>query len=432
MSEWLRLKHVAEVVTSNVDKLKSESEVPVRLINYTDVYYGDRLTPDLPLMWATASASEIARHRVVDGDVLITKDSETADDIGVAAYVESTEDDMVCGYHLSRIRTKTSIADARYLFWALTGNHARGQMTVAATGVTRFGLRADSIRSLAIRVPSRREQRAIAGYLDIETGRIDALLSKKRRMIELLEERVGSLIDEMLLAEGYVGKEPDDPLDGAWEKLPAGWHVMPVKHLVGHLNSGAWGGEPGENEIEMPVATTAQISSDGQFDVCGMARRSFSRPEVAKFACRPGDIVVVKSSGSATNIISGKAGLVGDDHKTFVFSNFLMNLRPNRDVVEPRYLYMCLISTLTRERIKRMVSATTYPNLRVEEYLSSTLPVPPIVEQHRLVEEVGNQILEMRHLSSLTRKSLDLLTERRQALITAAVAGELCVSEVAV
>ena len=199
MSEWLRLKHVAEVVTSNVDKLKSESEVPVRLINYTDVYYGDRLTPDLPLMWATASASEIARHRVVDGDVLITKDSETADDIGVAAYVESTEDDMVCGYHLSRIRTKTSIADARYLFWALTGNHARGQMTVAATGVTRFGLRADSIRSLAIRVPSRREQRAIADYLDIETGRIDALISKKRRMIELLDERWSALRSSKML-----------------------------------------------------------------------------------------------------------------------------------------------------------------------------------------------------------------------------------------
>ena len=88
---------------------------------------------------------------------------------------------------------------------------------------------------------------------------------------------------------------------------------------------------------------------------------------------------------------------------------------------------MCLISTLTRERIKRMVSATTYPNLRVEEYLSCTLPVPPIVEQHRLVKEVGNQILEIRHLSSLTRKSLDLLTERRQALITAAVTGERAV-----
>ena len=285
--------------------------------------------------------------------------------------------------------------------------------------------------NIPVSVPTVAEQRAIADYLDIETGRIDALISKKRRMIEILEERVGSVIDEMLLAEGYVGKEPDDPLDGVWEKLPAGWHVMPVKHLVSHLNSGAWGGEPGENEIEMPVTTTAQISSDGQFDVCGMARRSFSKPEVAKFACRPGDIVVVKSSGSATNIISGKAGLVGDDDKTFVFSNFLMNLRPNRDMVEPRYLYMCLISTLTRERIKRMVSATTYPNLRVEEYLSSTLPVPPVVEQHRLVEEVGTQISEMRHLSSLTRKSLDLLTERRQALITEAVTGQWAVPGVA-
>ena len=117
MSKWLRLKNVAEVITSNVDKLKSEYEIPVRLINYTDVYYGDRLTPDLPLMNATASASEIAKFRVIHGDVLITKDSETADDIGVAAFVESAADDLVCGYHLSRIRAQSSVADGRYLFW---------------------------------------------------------------------------------------------------------------------------------------------------------------------------------------------------------------------------------------------------------------------------------------------------------------------------
>ena len=113
MNEWLRLRYIAETVTSNVDKLKSDSEIPVRLINYTDVYYGDRLTPDLPLMWATASAAEIARHRVADGDVIITKDSETADDIGVAAYVESTSHNLVCGYHLSRIRAHRPTVDPR-------------------------------------------------------------------------------------------------------------------------------------------------------------------------------------------------------------------------------------------------------------------------------------------------------------------------------
>ena len=230
-------------------------------------------------------------------------------------------------------------ADPRYFTWVIRAQASSGFPRALARGIREGGAdfrRWGTLAELPVPCPQVAQQRAIADYLDIETGRIDALITKKRRMIELLEERVGSLIDEKLLAgaiRGYVGQEPADPVDGAWEKLPAGWHIVPLKHLVNHLNSGAWGEEPGENEIEMPVATTAQISSDGQFDVCGMARRSFSKPEVVKYACRPGDIVVVKSSGSATSIISGKAGLVGDDDKTFVFSNFLMNLRPNETCV---------------------------------------------------------------------------------------------------
>lgn len=83
----LRLKHVADLSVSSVDKKSYSDEVPVRLVNYTDVYYGDRITPELDLMRATASPSEIMTFRLVPGDVVITKDSETADDIGIAAYV---------------------------------------------------------------------------------------------------------------------------------------------------------------------------------------------------------------------------------------------------------------------------------------------------------------------------------------------------------
>ena len=197
----IRMKHVSTIVTSNVDKLTIEYERPVRLVNYTDVYYRDRLTRDLPLMQATVSDSELAKFRLVAGDVLITKDSETADDIGVASYVESSADDMVCGYHLSRIRAEAPIADGRYLFWVLVGSHARDQMSNAATGVTRFGLRADSIRNLVIRVPSLQEQRAIADYLDGETGRLDTVIDVTRHVIDLFLERRQALITGAVTGE---------------------------------------------------------------------------------------------------------------------------------------------------------------------------------------------------------------------------------------
>jgi type I restriction enzyme S subunit len=131
----------------------------------------------------------------------------------------------------------------------------------------------------------------------------------------------------------------------------------------------------------LPVATTAQIDSDGRFVVPDMPIRGFTPTEVQRYGCGDGDILVVKSSGSATNIISGKAGLVTKDTPPFVFSNFLMRIRPTNGVANPRFIYSLLRSHLTRQRVEQMCSTTTYPNLKVSEYTSAPLPLPPIAEQ---------------------------------------------------
>ena len=76
---------------SNVDKHTKGDEFPVRLCNYVDVYKHDRITPAMPFMTATASRDEIKRFQLERDDVLITKDSEAWDDIGVPALVRRTE-----------------------------------------------------------------------------------------------------------------------------------------------------------------------------------------------------------------------------------------------------------------------------------------------------------------------------------------------------
>jgi hypothetical protein len=98
------LSEVCEVRVSNVDKKSEPGELPVRLCNYTDVYKNDYITDDLEFMRATASRAEIAKFGLHVGDVIITKDSETPDDIGIPALVDSTSSDLLCGYHLAMIR----------------------------------------------------------------------------------------------------------------------------------------------------------------------------------------------------------------------------------------------------------------------------------------------------------------------------------------
>ncbi len=97
----LPLKRIASVRVSDVDKKSVEGEPPVRLCNYTDVYYRDEIEPGQAFMVATASPEQIAAFRLQPGDVIITKDSETADDIAVPAYVRATASDLICGYHLA-------------------------------------------------------------------------------------------------------------------------------------------------------------------------------------------------------------------------------------------------------------------------------------------------------------------------------------------
>ena len=107
-SDWKleKLKFFADVRNSNVDKTISEDEELIRLCNYTDVYYNDRITPELHFMEGSATEGEISRFQLKRGQVIITKDSEGWDDIGIPAVVAEDMPEVLCGYHLSGVRAR--------------------------------------------------------------------------------------------------------------------------------------------------------------------------------------------------------------------------------------------------------------------------------------------------------------------------------------
>src|SRR5215472_656337 len=98
------LKAVASYFISTVNKIGIDGEIPVRLCNYTDVYNNEFIHSGLNFMCSTATEDEIKNFRLLVGDVVITKDSESWEDIAVAALVTETAEDLVCGYHLAILR----------------------------------------------------------------------------------------------------------------------------------------------------------------------------------------------------------------------------------------------------------------------------------------------------------------------------------------
>lgn len=165
-----RIHDVADLRTSSVDKKSEDGESPVELCNYVDVYKNDKITLALDFMKATATDAQIERFSLRVGDVIITKDSETPDDIGVPAYVAEIKPNLVCGYHLTMIRPNKTLLDGAYLFYALESRLSAYQFYLAANGVTRYGLTAQGTKNVRISFPSLPEQKQIAAFLDWKTG----------------------------------------------------------------------------------------------------------------------------------------------------------------------------------------------------------------------------------------------------------------------
>ena len=174
---YCRLDAVADVLFSNVDKHTIENEVDVRLCNYVDVYKNDRITGTIDFMEATAESREIDKFQIRIGDVLMTKDSEEADDIAIPALVVENLPGVICGYHLALIRPRSKRITGDFLAWLHRSKQFRAQYEAKAVGVTRFGLSQYSFRSALIPIPPFDEQIRINKYLDKTCNAIDSVAS---------------------------------------------------------------------------------------------------------------------------------------------------------------------------------------------------------------------------------------------------------------
>ena len=193
-----RLRNAVTMRVSNVDKHVREGEAPVRLCNYVDVYNHDCISQQIDFMRATATPEEIKKFRLEKGDVLITKDSEEWDDIGVPAVVTEPSEDLISGYHLAVLRPFDEVLIGRYLLRSLQSRGLAHQLHVGAKGVTRYGLSHASIKSVWLVVPLPPEQASIVHFLDKTTSDIDTAIDGARRQIKALREHRTRLIADVV------------------------------------------------------------------------------------------------------------------------------------------------------------------------------------------------------------------------------------------
>lgn len=189
-----RLTEIAHIKFSGVDKKVVAGEILVKLCNYRDVFYNRYIKNKMQFMQATATQSEIENFALKKGDVLFTKDSETAEDIAICASVEDELDNVICGYHLGIARPKNEIVIASYLAEVLNYHPIHSQFVRLANGVTRFGLTLSAMEEITLPLPTKKEQEIIMNIL----LKWDTAIGKTEKLIEAKMLRHAALSNKLL------------------------------------------------------------------------------------------------------------------------------------------------------------------------------------------------------------------------------------------
>ena len=380
----VRLGDIADVAFSSVDKRTMPEEAPVLLCNYTDVFYNQRITPNIDFMPATATDAERKRWQLKKGDVIFTKDSETADEIGIPSVVTDDMPGVLCGYHLGVARPSRALVDGSFLAAALNSTASRRHFTRVANGVTRFGLTLDAARSVArLLLPPLPEQRAIADVLDS----IDEAIERTEAVIAATETLRDSLLQELLTrgVPGWHTEWKDMPGIGT---IPADWEVVRLGEVIPKFDYGT-SVQCVSEPTGTPVLRIPNIAS-GDLNLSDLKYADLSSSELAKLRLATGDILLVRTNGNPD--ICGRSWVTVGLDGQWAFASYLVRGRPDPSRVKPAFVGHFLKSDAGRRLLRGHIrtSAGNY-NLSVGEIGLIPFPCPPLLEQeHMLVALSSN------------------------------------------
>ena len=416
---WLtrRLRHACEMRVSNVDKHSKRGEAPVRLCNYVDVYKNDRIRESIRFMSASANEDERIRFRLRKGDVIITKDSEQWNDIGVPSLVECEAPDLVCGYHLAILRSRPEL-QGPFLHRALQCHFIAAQFHVEANGVTRYGLSHGAIKGVSIPFPPPAEQATIVRFLDWASGRLERTFRTKRKIITLLMEQKQAII-QRAVTRGLSTSVPLKPSGVPWiGDIPKHWIVLRAKYLYREVDERSTTG----SEELLSVSHLTGITPRSEKNITMFKAASY----IGHKLCQPGDLVVntmwawMGALGVSTHagIISPAYAVYRPHHSERIVGTYMDGLLCSRPYLSN---IICRSTGLRASRLR------LYP----DEFLRLPLIQPPSEEQQRIVQAIRRETGDLNNAISRLEREIELLREYRTRLVADVVTGKLDVREAA-
>ncbi|MBI2505995.1 MAG: restriction endonuclease subunit S [Candidatus Latescibacteria bacterium] len=324
------------------------------------------------------------------------------------------------GRGLCAVRIRPPLTDNRFARWSLRVS-LRGLDTVAV-GSTYEAVSTEDVSGLTVPLPQTQEQRAIAAFLDRETVKIDAMVAKKERLIDLLKEKRASLITQAV-TKGLDPKVPMKDSGVEWiGETPAHWEVQRIK-WVARMESGHtpdkkvasyWQGG------DIPWVSLADTGQLREVDYIADTAVMTTLDGIAHSSAHilPAGTVVFSRDATIGLCAITRTEMAVSQH----FIGWVCGIR-----LRPEYLLFVLRS-MTQE-LEHLTMGATVRTIGMPDVKSLSTPVPPVLEQEEIVHYIRKHRDRVDSLTAKIHTAIDRLKELRTALISAAVTGKIDVLE---
>ncbi|MFF5021841.1 restriction endonuclease subunit S [Micrococcus luteus] len=309
----------------------------------------------------------------------------------------------------------TGVSDLRFLAYALP-DHLKVINDLTYSTTVKH-LSSGQVTGLRITAPDRDDQGRIADYLDRETATIDALIEKQRQLSDALRTRRRAAV---LARTGFLGVKPASAASSEpWlESAPSHWSRMHVRRLF-DLTSGA-GFPPelqGVTDEELAFYKVRDLGRTDSYGRLGEPEDTISRETADKLRAKvlPSGTLVMAKIGAA--LLLGRIRMAT---RPSCIDNNMLALSP-KSLLYPRYATYMLEGLL----LDRLVQPGAVPSLNEREFRRTVFPVPPLDEQREIADHLDRETAKIDALIAKAERFIELAQERRSALITAAVTGQI-------
>ncbi|MDD2177715.1 restriction endonuclease subunit S [Acidovorax sp. D2M1] len=365
--------------------------------------------------------AEVDRTQVQAGDILF---SITAY-LGSVAVVPAGLGRAFVSQHVALVRPSKKHCLSEWLAYVAISYVGKTHLETTGYGGTKVQLSLADVTSLPIIVPPIDEQQAIATFLDRETAKIDALVAEQEKLIALLQEKRQAVISHAVTK----GLDPSVPMkDSGVEwlgEVPGHWEVKRLKQLCDEpLKYGAnEAAELDDPSLPRFVRITDVTESGALRDE---TFRSLPREIAEPFLLREGDVLLARSGGTV-----GKSFMYQRHWGEACFAGYLIRVRLSQRLCVPQWLnYFCRTDSYWGYVLGSQIQSTIQ-NVSAEKYANMFLPVPSIEEQQLVIAFLDQATSKIDDLVTEARTAITLLQERRTALISAAVTGQIDVRSIA-